>query len=101
MIRVKVEYDAYNRRFKLIDREFGSILEDGATYELSLPFMLPDLYKDGELISVSEVTSQTASPAPIAASNSETPGGLRSCNPHSLLALPSIAAGSWTTLKYR
>jgi hypothetical protein len=32
MIRVKVEYDAYNRRFKLIDREFGSILEDGGTY---------------------------------------------------------------------
>jgi hypothetical protein len=34
MIRIKVEYDAYNRRFKLRDREFGSVLEDGAIYEL-------------------------------------------------------------------
>jgi hypothetical protein len=40
MIRVRVEYDAYNRAFKLIDREFGSILEDGAVYELKLPLML-------------------------------------------------------------
>jgi hypothetical protein len=55
MIRVKVEYDAYNRRFKLIDREFGSILEDGGTYELTLPLTLPDLCED-ELISISEVT---------------------------------------------
>jgi hypothetical protein len=52
MIRIKVEYDAYNRRFKLIDREFGSILEDGTTYELTLPFLLPNLCED-ELISVS------------------------------------------------
>lgn len=55
MIRIKVEYDAYNRRFKLLDREFGSILEDGAVYELTLPFLPPNLCED-ELISVSEVT---------------------------------------------
>ena len=34
MIRIKVEYDAYNRRFQLRDREFGSVLEDGVVYEL-------------------------------------------------------------------
>jgi len=29
MIRVRLEYDAYNRTFKLIDWEFGSMLQDG------------------------------------------------------------------------
>lgn len=37
MIRIKVEYDKYNRTFKLLDREFGSVLEDGAEYELVVP----------------------------------------------------------------
>ena len=46
MIRVKVEYDEYNRVFKLLDREFGPILEDGAVYELKLPLVLAE--PDGE-----------------------------------------------------
>ena len=29
MVRIKVEYDAYNRTFKLVDRELASALEDG------------------------------------------------------------------------
>jgi len=37
MVRIKVEYDKYTRAFKLLDREFGSVLEDGAQYELVLP----------------------------------------------------------------
>ncbi|HYR85644.1 MAG TPA: hypothetical protein VE422_16260 [Terriglobia bacterium] len=37
MIRIKVEYDKYNRTFKLQDREFGSVLEDGVAYELVVP----------------------------------------------------------------
>ena len=37
MVRVKVEYDKYTRSFKLIDRDFGSVLDDGAQYELVLP----------------------------------------------------------------
>jgi hypothetical protein len=40
MVRIKVEYDKYNRAFKLLDREFGSVLEDGAEYELLVPLML-------------------------------------------------------------
>ena len=40
MVRIKVEYDKYNRAFKLVDRDFGSVLEDGAQYELILPLML-------------------------------------------------------------
>jgi hypothetical protein len=37
MVRIKVEYDKYSRAFKLLDREYGSVLEDGAQYELVLP----------------------------------------------------------------
>ena len=37
MIRIKVEYDKYTRSFKLLDREFGSVLEDGVQYNLVLP----------------------------------------------------------------
>ena len=37
MVRIKVEYDKYTRSFKLLDREFGSVLEDGVQYELVLP----------------------------------------------------------------
>jgi len=40
MVRIKVEYDKYNRAFKLLDREFGSVLEDGAQYELIVPLTL-------------------------------------------------------------
>ena len=40
MVRIKVEYDKYNRTFKLLDREFGSVLEDGAQYELLMPLSL-------------------------------------------------------------
>ena len=37
MVKIKVEYDKYTRAFKLMDREFGSVLEDGTQYELVLP----------------------------------------------------------------
>jgi hypothetical protein len=46
MIRIKVEYDKYNRTFKLLDREFGSALEDGGLYELEVPVSVPDLAED-------------------------------------------------------
>jgi hypothetical protein len=52
MIRVRVEYDAYNRTFKLIDQEFGSVLQDGAVYELTLPLMLEGPDGEAELITV-------------------------------------------------
>jgi len=37
MVRIKVEYDKYTRSFKLLDREVGSVLEDGVQYHLVLP----------------------------------------------------------------
>jgi hypothetical protein len=47
---IRVEYDAYNRTFKLLDREFGSILEDGALYELKVPFGVAVVSEDEELV---------------------------------------------------
>ena len=34
MIRIRIQYDKYNRTFKLLDKEFGRMLEDGDVYEL-------------------------------------------------------------------
>jgi hypothetical protein len=43
MVRIKVEYDAYNRSFKLVDRELASALEEGGIYELEVPVAVGDL----------------------------------------------------------
>ena len=34
---IKVQYDAYNRVFKLVDPEFRTILEGDALYDLAIP----------------------------------------------------------------
>jgi hypothetical protein len=52
MIRVRVEYDAYNRKFKLLDREFGSMLDDGVVYELSVPLSIDGLEESAELVCI-------------------------------------------------
>jgi hypothetical protein len=52
MIRMRIEYDAYNRTFKLVDREFGSILKDGTVYQLTLPLMLEEPDAEESLIAV-------------------------------------------------
>jgi hypothetical protein len=59
MIHVKVEYDAYNRTFKLLDRDFGNILEDGATYNLTVPFTLCDVSEDDKLIPISKSAARS------------------------------------------
>jgi len=43
MVFIKVQYDAYNRQFKVIDRELARILEDGETYMLIADVSLKDL----------------------------------------------------------
>jgi hypothetical protein len=43
MIRARVEYDKYNRTFRLLDRGFASTLEDGVQYELVLPLTVVGL----------------------------------------------------------
>jgi hypothetical protein len=39
MIYVKVQYDAFNRMFKLVDQEFKTLLEGDALYDLAIPLM--------------------------------------------------------------
>ena len=34
VIRIRIQYDKYNRTFKLLDKEFGPLLDDGEVYEL-------------------------------------------------------------------
>jgi len=39
---VKVQYDARNHTFKLVDQEFRTLLEGDALYDLALPLMLEE-----------------------------------------------------------
>ena len=41
MIRIKVQYDANNRTFKLVDQDFKTLLEGDALYDLAIP-LVPD-----------------------------------------------------------
>ena len=43
MVLIKVQYDAYNRQFKLLDRELARTLEDGETYMLIADVSIEDL----------------------------------------------------------
>jgi hypothetical protein len=48
MVLIKVQYDAYNRQFKLLDRELVHLLEDGETYVLLADVSLEDLKPTGD-----------------------------------------------------
>jgi len=57
MVLIKVQYDAYNRQFKLIDRELAHVLEDGETYVLVADVSIEDLkVTGGEVALPSAVT---------------------------------------------
>ncbi len=43
MVLIKVQYDAYNRQFKILDRELARTLEDGETYMLIADVSIKDL----------------------------------------------------------
>jgi hypothetical protein len=42
MIHIKVQYDAGNRTFKLVDQEFRTLLEGDALYDLAVPFIFEE-----------------------------------------------------------
>ena len=44
---IKVQYDARNHIFKLIDQEFRTLLEGDALYDLALPLMFEDDFAEG------------------------------------------------------
>ena len=52
MIRIVLEYDKQNHTFKLLDPEFGCVLDDGGQYELMVPcdFFAATDYEDDTLI---------------------------------------------------
>ena len=54
MVLIKVQYDAYNRQFKPLDRELVHVLEDGETYMLIVDVSLKDL-KPAPAMELSEV----------------------------------------------
>jgi hypothetical protein len=39
---IKVQYDAYNRTFKLVDSEYRTLLEGDALYDLAIPLMFEE-----------------------------------------------------------
>jgi hypothetical protein len=43
MALIRVQYDAYNRQFKLLDRELAHALDDGETYVLVADVSVEDL----------------------------------------------------------
>ena len=40
MIRIRILFDKYNRTFKLLDKAFAPLLNDGDVYELLLPLSI-------------------------------------------------------------
>jgi hypothetical protein len=50
MIRIKVQYDAENRTFRLVDQEFKTLLEGDALYELSIPLAFEEVDDDEDLV---------------------------------------------------
>jgi hypothetical protein len=42
MMVIKVQYDAFNRTFKLVDSEFRTLLEGDALYDLAIPLLFED-----------------------------------------------------------
>jgi hypothetical protein len=45
MIHIKVQYDALNRTFKLVDQEFKTLLEGDGLYDLNFPL----IFEEGEV----------------------------------------------------
>ena len=54
MVLIKVQYDAYNRQFKILDRDSARTLQDGETYMLIADVSLADL----EVKQSAEITSE-------------------------------------------
>lgn len=44
---IKVQYDARNHTFKLVDQEFRTLLEGDALYDLALPLMFEEDFSEG------------------------------------------------------
>jgi len=45
---IKVQYDAQDRTFRLIDQDFRILLEGDALYDLAIPLMLDEAGSDDD-----------------------------------------------------
>jgi hypothetical protein len=59
MVLIKVQFDAYNRQFKLLDRELVHALEDGETYVLLADVSVEDLKLTAQVKREAEVLTHT------------------------------------------
>jgi len=55
MIRIRVQYDARNRTFKLVDQEFRTILEGDAIYDLGIPLTLEESDEEDDFTVVNNI----------------------------------------------
>jgi len=55
MIRIKVQYDAFNRTFKLVDQDFKTLLEGDGLYDLNVPLIFEEAAVE-ELISAASTS---------------------------------------------
>jgi len=60
MVLIKVQWDAYNRQFKLLDRELARTLEDGETYMLIADVSVRDLESKQDMEIPSGLVDMTA-----------------------------------------
>ncbi len=60
MVLIKVQWDAYNRQFKLLDRKLARTLEDGETYMLIADVSVSDLESKQDMEIHSELVDVTA-----------------------------------------
>ena len=45
---IKVQYDAHNRTFRLVDQDLRILLEGDALYDLAIPLMLEEAGADDD-----------------------------------------------------
>ncbi len=57
MIRIKVQYDALNRTFKLVDEEFKTLLEGDVVYDLNVPLVFEDEEAEELIPSISAIVA--------------------------------------------
>ena len=55
MIRIRVQYDARNRTFKLVDQEFRTILDGDAIYDLGIPLTLEEADEEDDFTAVNNI----------------------------------------------
>ena len=57
MVLIHVEYDAYTRQFKLVDRDKAHALIDGEKYVLLADVSVQDIVTEDESVNVEVVTA--------------------------------------------